>query len=354
MGFFRRTSLILLSIGAAWPCRASSAAAQTTTTEATVRVAENFRKDPNGEVLARLRPGTKLSVVGKRGNWLEATVEGWVWSRSLQVAKLEGLDLVVSADGGENLRGEPSGDILGHLAKGTLLEELERKPGWIHVRRQGWLWAASAREADATPANPAPSGAKPTTAASSTKPAPVRPAATRPGGVSTAGAAGVTILSAPDGDTVGRAVAGTELEVLSRQGSWARVRLEGWAWLPAGDSTGAASDSVSVLTPGDLTEKPQAYRGRMVSWELQFISLEHAEKVRTDFFEGEPFLLTRFGGPDGPFVYVAVPSSRIDEMRGLIPLERIKVTGRVRTGASSLTGTPIIDLVSMERARKAP
>jgi hypothetical protein len=91
----------------------------------------------------------------------------------------------------------------------------------------------------------------------------------------------------------------------------------------------------------------------VVSWELQFISLEHAEKVRTDFFEGEPFLLTRYGGADGPFVYVAIPADRAGEMEGLVPLERLRVTGRVRTGASSLTGTPIIDLVALERVRTA-
>jgi hypothetical protein len=89
----------------------------------------------------------------------------------------------------------------------------------------------------------------------------------------------------------------------------------------------------------------------VVAWDLQFISLERAEKIRTDFFEGEPFLLTRFGGTDGPFVYVAIPEDRATEMEGLVPLERIRVTGRVRTGASSLTGTPIIDMVALERVR---
>jgi len=90
----------------------------------------------------------------------------------------------------------------------------------------------------------------------------------------------------------------------------------------------------------------------VVSWELQFISLERAERVRTDFFEGEPFLLTRFGGGEGPFVYVALTAERAQELRGLVPLERLRVTGRVRTGASSLTGTPILDLVALERVRE--
>jgi len=130
------------------------------------------------------------------------------------------------------------------------------------------------------------------------------------------------------------------------------VRIEGWTWLPERDTASvAATAATAALTPHDLATNPAGHRGRVVSWELQYISLEHAEKVRTDFFEGEPFLLTRFGEADGPFVYVAIPADRVPEMGGLVPLERLRVTGRVRTGVSSLTGTPIIDLVALERVR---
>ena len=71
--------------------------------------------------------------------------------------------------------------------------------------------------------------------------------------------------------------------------------------------------------------------------------------MRTDFFEGEPFLLCRFGGDGGQFVYVAVPPDRLSEVKGFVPLEYMTVTARVRTGASVLTGTPIVDLLSVER-----
>lgn len=167
-----------------------------------------------------------------------------------------------------------------------------------------------------------------------------------------ADARGAVVLTAPAGDTVARVTAGTEMEVLAREGSWARVRVEGWTWLPLRDSVAQSPGAApAVLRPQDLTANPMAHRGRVVSWDLQFISLERAEKVRTDFFEGEPFLLTRYGGADGPFVYVAIPADRVAEMQGLVPLERLRVTGRVRTGASSLTGTPIVDLVALERVR---
>lgn len=150
----------------------------------------------------------------------------------------------------------------------------------------------------------------------------------------------------------------SEVEVVRREGNWARVRVEGWMWLPAGQQAegGVAADAAvsAALEPAELRLAPEAHAGRVVQWDLQFISLERAEAIRTDFFEGEPFLLTRFGGSDGPFVYVAVPADRLTEVDGLLPLERISVTGRIRTGASALTGAPIIDLIGLERSRETP
>ena len=124
-------------------------------------------------------------------------------------------------------------------------------------------------------------------------------------------------------------------------------------WLPVGDDADeeAPTEAPTALEPDVLRDSPEAYAGRVVAWSVQFISMERAESVRTDFFEGEPFLLARFGGGDGPFVYVAVPNDRLPEVEGLLPLERIDVTGRVRTGASSLTGAPIIELISLARSR---
>jgi hypothetical protein len=87
----------------------------------------------------------------------------------------------------------------------------------------------------------------------------------------------------------------------------------------------------------------------VVDWELQFVSQEAAERVRTDFYEGEPFLLTRATSSGRVFVYVAIPPERLAEVEGLIPLERIRVVGRIRTGAAVLTGNPILDLLELTR-----
>jgi hypothetical protein len=334
-------------VGTALAVCAGALEAQST---ATVRVPENFRRLPNEEVLARLEPGTPVTVVGGGEEWREVEVEGWVWTRSLQIVDGGTLDLVVAVEGGENLRADPSGAVWGRLEEGTLLEELERRPGWIRARRRGWIWAASLTE---------PRGANAGTASDSDAavpgPAPADEPPPGPGSVELmrAGESGAIILGSPGGDTLATAAPGSELEVTGREGSWARVRLEGWVWLPASAaSPDDAGGPPQALTPADLRDDPGRHRGRVVTWSLEFISLEEAERVRTDFFEGERFLLTRYGGSEGPFVYVAVPPRHLEQAEGLTPLEALTVTGRVRTGASALTGTPILDL--MELVRRGP
>ncbi|MGB1658356.1 MAG: hypothetical protein ACPHO4_13495 [Longimicrobiales bacterium] len=318
----------------------------------TLRVEENFRREPNGVVLARLGEGASLRLLGTEGNWTQVEVEGWVWLRSLQSSDDPAFDLLVSQVDGENLRSGPSGTILGVLEEGTLLEELGRDPAWARVARVGWIWSASL-----TSPAPAESEALPSRlVTSAAADPPTGPAARSPGNFSRTGRGGA-ILTAPDGDTLGVLGPMGDVEVLAREGSWARVRLEGWMWMPETASETvteetAGSESVEVLDPDALMSNPTRYAGRVVAWTIQFISLERAEAVRTDFFEGETFLLARFGGADGPFVYVAVPTDRRSEVDGLVPLERLAVTGRVRTGASQLTGAPIIDLIDIQRSRE--
>lgn len=311
---------------------------------------ENFRREPQGQILGRLSSGTPLARVSAQGSWVEATLEGWVWTASLRTTDREGFGLVVSASGGENVRAEPSGAILGRLEEGTLLDEIERRPGWTRVRRTGWIWSASVSQPTSAPAQGAQTGASTSTAARPSQaaaPAPAAPAGDRfvrlPGGA--------PILSAPSGDTLGVATGTGDLEVLAREGSWLRVRLEGWVWRPAAaDAEDDVSADVAAISPEDLAAPGgAALEGRRVTWRVQFISLERAESVRSDFFEGEPFILGRVGGADGPFVYVAVPPERLAQVQGLTPLETVTVTGRVRRASSALTLSPILDLLSLER-----
>jgi len=302
---------------------------------AVAMVEENLRAEPQGVVIGRVLEGTGLDVIQTQGRWFQVEIEGWIWNRSIDPTDRQGFDLVVSATPDENLRHEPSGEILARLLEGALLDRVEEGPAWTRVRRVAWVWGPSMdveAEGSQAPGAEAPeaAGARATWLRT--------------------GSAGAPILSGPDGDTIAVGRPDVELQVLVRQGNWARVRLEGWVWTPAAaspDSAGASA--LSEATPEDVARDPEAHQGQLVEWDLQFISMEQAERVRTDFYEGEPFLLTRAVSRNRGFVYVAVPPERLGEIEGLIPLERIRVVGRIRTGAAALTGNPILDLMELTR-----
>lgn len=314
---------------------------------AEVEVEENFRAEPNGTIIGQLMPGTPLQVHEQQGGWSRVTVEGFVWTRSMQILREGGFDLIVSEPEGENLRDEPNGRLAGRLVRGARLNELERSPGWVRVRRTGWIWSEALA---VRPAADVPDEAGDDQAPSPRSDSGEDPSAEAAWMVAPAG--GAALLTTPDGDTVGRAEPGSELRVLSREGGWTRVRVEGWVWSPdEGDDPADEGGVLTDVTPAELAEEPDRFRGRRVEMELQYISLERAEAVRTDFYEGEPFLLTRTTDDQRAFVYVAVPPDQLTSVEGLAPLERIRVTGRVRTGAAAYTSNPILDLLRFERLR---
>jgi len=328
---FRLFPLLLL-LGSAFPAAAQQFAV--------VRSEENVRAAPNGQVIGRALPGTRLAVEGREDRWVQVTLEGWVWLPSLRSRSGGNYNLTVSAAEGENLRDEPRGRIAARLDPGTLLVEQERITGWARVKRTAWIWAPSVTLQEPAPAPPA--GAQPPPARAPSPP-PVESRWIR------GGPGGSPILSAPDGDTLARSAAGAELRVVGREGNWARVQVDGWVWSPEGMDATSAPGGVDPASVEAVSSDPGRYRGRVVSWTLQFIALERAERVRTDFFQGEPYLLTRAGSGEGMFVYVAVPPERMADIQGLTPLERVQVVGRVRTGAAELTGSPILDLVEIRR-----
>ena len=300
---------------------------------------ENFRAQQNGTLLGQLRAGMSLEVLEATDDWLQFDLDAWVWTRSLQAVNRGRFDLVVSAEGGENIRGGPGGEILGHLEQGTLLETMERVPGWARVRRRAWVWRNSVALFGAD--SPGASAGRSNLTVSSS-------------GVdgeewALGGAADAPILSAPDGDTLAILAPRTNLRVLAREGNWTRVRLEGWVWLPEGADQGPGASFRTDVTRASVVAAPDDYRGQVLQWDLQFISLERAEEIRTDFYATEPFLLTRMRGGEEAFVYVAIPPERLGEAQGLNPLEHIRVLGRIRTGSARLTGNPILELLSFER-----
>lgn len=291
---------------------------------------ENFRSEPRGSILAELLEGTSLSLGEERDSWRQATVEGWIWARSVREQEGGDLDLIVNA-GGENLRAAPNGDRIGRALGGTRLERLESQGDWVRVRRTGWIWAPSLGPIEAEPA-PGASG----------------PAVQRGSRDFAAVPEAVIIVDSPGGDTVARLSGGTLVEVVAREGEWSRVRVEGWTFSGALEPPDSLAGGVlRDISRDSLQAHPERYRGRIIEWSVQFIALEEAERFRTDFLEGEPFMLTRGPGEDPGFVYIAVGPERLAEVQAISPLRRIRVIARVRTARSTLTGAPVLDLLEI-------
>ena len=325
----------------------------------TVRVArENFRAAPSGTILAEVVSETELPLGAKQDRWREATLEGWVWGASVREERQEGHDLVVTARAGENLRASPNGPIVARLRPGIRLDRMDSRDRWIRVRRAGWVWEPSLELATDEPVPPPVPPGTPSARGSGPSASPdPGPGAATPARTAAIDArneytvarrGGSTVLESPHGDTLAMVAPGAGVQVLAREGDWARVRIEGWTFA----ASLGAPDTASVAVLGDdavaaMAENPGAYRGRLVSWSLQFIALQHAERFRTDFLEGEPFILARGPGEEAGFVYVAVPPEREAEVRGLTPLQRVRVLGRVRTARSPLTGAPVLDLLEL-------
>lgn len=342
-----RKRIILLLLALLCPGPASGQTARVNV------AAENFRSAPQGSLLATVARGTVVRLGRANGQWREATLEGWIWSASVRARSGGPLDLVVSAAGGENLRAEPNGTVIAELRPGMLLQRVERRGAWTRVRRTGWIWgpsldteggtAPSGTTRQAAPAADAEPDAGPPPEAEPSR----EPAAASAGDEVRLGPAGGFILDRRAGDTIAALRPRAPVEVRARDGDWVRIRVEGWVRASA-LATAADSGAVLVdLEPAALLGNPGAFEGRLIEWSIQYISLERAERIRTDFREGEPFMLARAPGQGGGFVYIAVPEDLVPAVQRLAPLRRLRILARVRTGRSALLGAPILDLVEL-------
>jgi hypothetical protein len=325
-GGFRRVVAALVLALASMPASSPAQSAEVAVER------ENFRAAPAGIVVAELVEGTPLTLGEARGRWREATLEAWIWAASVQPDTRDGHDLSVSTENGENLRETPNGRRLGRARPGMLLDRVAEDSRWIRVRRTAWIWGPSVRVTESAPA-PTPAGS-----------APAGESVSREFAVASDAA---VVREDPGADTLARVQPGARVEVLAREGDWTRVRIEGWMF-----TASLAGDSVATAVLGDsgwaaVREDPERYRGRLVEWTLQFIALEEAERFRTEFVEGEPFILARGPGEDAGFVYLAVPPDRMSEVSRLSPLARIRVLARIRAARSTLTGAPVLELLEI-------
>ncbi len=294
---------------------------------------ENIRASENGILLGHVTEGSELEILVSRDSWLQIHLEGWVWEPSLQVVDRGEFDLAVSAPEGENIRKDPQGSIIGRLENGTLLKSIEKLSGWVRVERKVWIWAKSVdvqtieSQLEIGSAGMAKRGAE----------------------WITLGEKDLPVLNVPNGDTLLTALPHSIFEVLARQGNWAQVSISGWLWAPEISEDVLDLPVLADLGIENLSERSDELEGRVLQWDLQFISIERANGIRSDFRENEPYMLTRLANTEDVFVYVTVSLGVLREVSLLNPMEEIRVVGRLRTVSEQLTQAPILELISLEK-----
>lgn len=300
---------------------------------------ENFRQnpDPHGKLLATVAGGTRVQGDSTRGAWVAVTLDGWIWARSVRADRGRGFDLAVSAPNGENLRATPNGAIEARLLSGFLLQEVERDSGWVHVRRSGWIWGQSLAQVN-DDSNPPASTSTSTTA-------PAAPAATGPSLDRVVVGRRAAVLVTPTGDTLAVLGQDASATVLARTGDWARVRLEGW--VQTSDLSPANDGVLRGVSGAEVRARPSDYTGRLLQWDLQYISLQTGDDIRRDIPAGQPYMLARGPLPETGFVYVLLTAQQRARVAGLQPLTTVTIIGRVRTGRSQYLGNPVLDLVDL-------
>ncbi len=289
---------------------------------------ENLRSSPNGPRIAIVLGPARLAAGPAYERWRPVTLSGWIAAGGVTTTSAEGYDLVVDEPDSEILAA-PAGTAIARAPEGLLLDEVERRDGWVHVTRSAWLWNESLTAV--RPEAPAPAPAPPPSPAS---------VASDPASTIT----GRTILDEPDGDAIASVAPAARMEILSREGDWTRVRVEGWISTP---DAGVQSGPLQNLSLTKLKAEPVRYQGTELVWDAQFVALQQADSIRADLVAGEWYILARDPNGVAGFVYIVVPTDELPEASSLYPLQHFTFHGRVRSGSSRITGHPVIDLLEI-------
>src|SRR4051812_47301210 len=120
------------------PARAQGASRYRVTTDNTW-----FFADVAGRRIARLANGAVLTAAGAtRNEWIELTLDGWIFAASVAPSDRTDFDLLVSRAPNENLRAAPAGPLMAVLSQGFGLKRAAAADSsggrWVHVTRTGW------------------------------------------------------------------------------------------------------------------------------------------------------------------------------------------------------------------------
>jgi hypothetical protein len=317
-----------------------------------MRAAESagLRKTPTSGEVATILKGAELVPGRTDGDWREVTIEGWVFTASTGTSTRDGFDIAITATGGENLRREANGSVIARLRTGAGLARLGSQGGWTHVRRTGWI-PRKALEGATAPAR-APAAAAQRPAPSEQRPA--ASAAQAPGNTPDGRAAvlrATSLAVTPDGEEAGTLKPGATAEVLSRNGDWVRVRLEGW--MHAADLGPVATEARQGVSVAQVRADPARYIGQLLDWTVQFISIQTADELRPEIPVGRKYLLTRGPLPEPGFVYVVVTAEQLRRFEGAEPLEEFTLRGRLRATSTRYLPTPVLELVQVVEGEAA-
>jgi SH3-like domain-containing protein len=292
---------------------------------------------PGDRPVATIRQGAALATGDTQRGYTQATVDGWIAAALLEVAR-DSFPLTVKGAVGARLRASanPQAPVVADLRGGMGLNEVERRGAWVHVRRAGWLPAASIGPATAIAA-PVVAIAPPSATASTDD-------TTRNGFVLTPIAA-TTLAASPGGDQVGSLAPGARTTVTARERGWVRVRVEGW--VREADLSVADTALRSALSAADLRADPDATAGRLVHWDVEVLAHQIADPLRKGLVDQEPYLLAQGPAGENALLYLAIPPGLAATAREIPDLGRAIITARVRAGRSEPVGVPVLELLTI-------
>ncbi len=325
-------------------------------TQSSLAVAADARSRPGGPIVASLNAGARITPSASQGNETAVTVEGWVDASRLGAGR-DSFPASVSGRLTLRVRAQPTqnGTIIAVLQPGSGVHTLGRQGTWMRVRRKLWISTASLQRAAASspaisqaaaPAAPATTGGAVPAAAGSKSATPSGPAA---GTTANAlvGTGGARLHDLPVGRSSAGLSPGSSVEVIGRQFGWVRVRADGW--VPEKDLIAGENNAPPGISAADLRADPKGMRGRIVQWEVEVMSLQVADPLRVELARDEPYLLARGPGTENVVLYLAVPPSLMETARSMAALTKVRISARVRSARSEPAGTPILDLISIEK-----
>jgi hypothetical protein len=336
--------------------------------QSTVTTPTGLHASPGAAAVAQIHEGASVATNGTQRGWTKVTLEGFL-HRSVVGGHRGDFATSVRADGGALLRATASrsGRVLALMVDGAGVTKLSTRGDWIRVQRTGWVSTSALAKSAPTVAQrkrSAPAAKTGKAAATTVARAPAKPKASVKPSADTTVAEGdvtpdstvaavtalslerrTTLYTAPDAATLGTIDSSARVTAVARDRGWVRVQVEGW--VKAQDLGPSDSTVLTTISAADLKAQPDRYRGQVVRWAVQKIAVQTADPLRKGMAPDEPYILARGPGQENSLLYLALPSSLVDQAKRIDPLATITVTARVRAGRSEPSGVPLLDVLSI-------